>query len=133
RTLFVVGDEKQSIYSFQGAAPKAFGAKRLAFAARAEAAQREFLSVALGMSFRSTAAVLQAVDAVISQPHVQSGMSFQGGIVPHEAFRDGQAGLVEIWPVVQSEARAERDIWAVQNDAVEAPDARFMLAERIAN
>lgn len=132
RTLFVVGDEKQSIYSFQGAAPKAFGAKSDEFSARAEAAKVAFQKVSLGVSFRSTDAVLQVVDAVISQPQVQSGMSFQDGIVPHEAFRTGQAGLVEVWPPVQGDEREERDIWEVQQAPVVALDSQFILAERIA-
>src|SRR4029078_7742149 len=37
RTLFVVGDEKQSIYSFQGANPARFGEVGRAFRRRAEA------------------------------------------------------------------------------------------------
>jgi len=133
RTLFVVGDEKQSIYSFQGAAPKAFGAKSHDFSRRAEAAQVVFRSLKLSMSFRSTAAVLQVVDAVISQPHVRSGMSFQEGIVPHEAYRAGQAGVVEIWPAITGDDRGQRDIWEVQKELVNERDAPFILADRIAS
>lgn len=133
RTLFVVGDEKQSIYSFQGAAPKAFGLKRHYFAERAMAAKADFRTVALGMSFRSASAVLQVVDKVISQPHVQAGMIFQGGIVPHEAFREGEAGLVEIWPVVAGEEREQHDVWEVKREVVNTADSQFVLADRIAN
>lgn len=132
RTLFVVGDEKQSIYSFQGAAPRAFSAKRDQFAALAEAARKPFRPVSLGMSFRSTEAVLRVVDAVLSQPHVRAGVSFHGDIVPHEAFREGQAGLVEVWPVIRGDEREEVDIWDVHS-SVSVMDSQVLLAERMAN
>ncbi len=64
RTLFAVGDEKQSIYSFQGAVPAYFDAMRRAFSGKAEAAELEFHSVNLQLSFRSTPDVLGAVDKV---------------------------------------------------------------------
>lgn len=132
RTLFVVGDEKQSIYSFQGAAPRAFGAKCHDFARRAEDAKAPFRTVALSMSFRSTATVLDVVDKVISQPHVRAGMSFQGDIVPHDAYRSGDAGLVEIWPVIVSEPREQGDIWQVRQETASQQDAQYDLANRIA-
>ena len=62
RTLFAVGDEKQSIYSFQGAVPAYFDAMRRAFSSQADAAEQEFHSVNLQLSFRSTPDVLGAVD-----------------------------------------------------------------------
>ena len=133
RTLFVVGDEKQSIYSFQGAAPRAFGRKRDEYMQRAQEAHLEFRSVQLGMSFRSTSAVLDVVDAVISQPHVQQGLNFQGGIVPHEAHRYGHAGIVEIWPVIAAEKPEQRNIWEVSKEFVVKEDSKKLLAERIAN
>lgn len=132
RTLFVVGDEKQSIYSFQGAAPRAFGGKCHDFARRAEEAKAPFRTVALSMSFRSTAAVLEVVDRVISQPHVRKGMSFQGDIVPHDAFRSGQAGLVEIWPVIASDPKEQYDIWQVRKEIAYQQDSQLHLANRIA-
>lgn len=133
RTLFVVGDEKQSIYSFQGAAPRAFDAKRHYYKERVEAAQREFRWQPLGMSFRSTDAVLQVVDAVISQPHLRHGVSFQDEMVAHVAHRSGQAGLVEIWPLTQGDEREERDIWQVSQSYEQEKDSRLILAEQIAN
>ncbi|MFX8972719.1 UvrD-helicase domain-containing protein, partial [Acinetobacter baumannii] len=66
RTLFAVGDEKQSIYSFQGAAPDQFSQMRRTFASRAEAADALFSDIKLYLSFRSTPDVLAAVDTVFS-------------------------------------------------------------------
>ena len=53
RTVFAVGDEKQSIYSFQGAAPKLFAETGQLFAERARAARLKWETVPLTLSFRS--------------------------------------------------------------------------------
>ncbi|MCL2469893.1 MAG: double-strand break repair helicase AddA [Alphaproteobacteria bacterium] len=87
RTLFVVGDEKQSIYSFQGADPKVFAAMRLDLAKRIKDAKKPYEEVPLDTSFRSAPAILKAVDAVGLFP------------VKHEAFRDKAKGRVELWPI----------------------------------
>src|SRR4029078_4581114 len=62
RTLFAVGDEKQSIYSFQGADPARFGDVGRAFGRRAEAAGLTWHQGPLNLSFRSTAALLDDGD-----------------------------------------------------------------------
>src|SRR5690606_4180749 len=68
RTIFAVGDEKQSIYSFQGAEPAAFAETGLAFGERIRAAQGHFERIQLRHSFRSTNDVLSAVDRVFASP-----------------------------------------------------------------
>ncbi len=68
RTIFAVGDEKQSIYSFQGAVPAYFAEMRKFFARRAKEAQRNFEGIELNLSFRSTPDVLGAVDKVFDLP-----------------------------------------------------------------
>ena len=67
RSLFAVGDEKQSIFSFNGARPELLDANRRAFEARHERVERAFRSVELDVSFRSAPIVLEAVDLVIGQ------------------------------------------------------------------
>ncbi|MDP4823829.1 MAG: UvrD-helicase domain-containing protein, partial [Aestuariivirgaceae bacterium] len=64
RTIFVVGDEKQSIYSFQGADPAKFADMKAHFSQTVAQAEKPFRAVPLGISFRSTSPVLQAVDHV---------------------------------------------------------------------
>ena len=64
RTIFVVGDEKQSIFSFQGADPRGFKTMRDHFQDRIQSAERSFTPVNLLMSFRSTPAVLKGVDHI---------------------------------------------------------------------
>src|SRR5206468_3363472 len=66
RTVFAVGDVKQSIYSFQRADPRAFVRLRDSFAKRAAAAGKRWAAEDLTHSYRSTRAVLSAVDAVFA-------------------------------------------------------------------
>src|SRR5207249_1316370 len=64
RTLFAVGDEKQSIYSFQGADPALFGQSGREFAASARQIGGSFMDVPLHTSFRTLDGILNAVDLV---------------------------------------------------------------------
>ena len=58
RTLFIVGDEKQSIYSFQGAEPARFMEEGDRLAAAAAAAELGFERPGLDVSFRSAPEIL---------------------------------------------------------------------------
>ncbi len=132
RTLFAVGDEKQSIYSFQGAEPARFGAVGRSFARKAAAAGLAWHEVPLTLSFRSTVPVLEAVDAVFAKSQAAAGLTWQGSaegptIVQHHAYRQGQAGLVELWethcetaqePAPAFEPWNEKDAWSRSVEAL---------------
>jgi ATP-dependent helicase/nuclease subunit A len=111
RTIFAVGDEKQSIFSFQGADPAAFARMREHFARRIHNARQTLQVVPLNISFRSTQPVLDAVNAVFSAPAVQEGVIVGGPWPVHETSRAGQAGLVEVWPWVTPVETAEAEPW----------------------
>ncbi|MBV8654359.1 MAG: UvrD-helicase domain-containing protein, partial [Alphaproteobacteria bacterium] len=105
RTVFAVGDTKQSIYSFQRADPREFLRMREHFRQRAtEAADPpgawRWRSVELDISFRSTEAVLDAVDAVFAEGRAREGVALDGAQIRHAAQRRGHAGRVELWPPV---------------------------------
>lgn len=100
RTVFAVGDDKQSIYAFQGAAPDQFEAMRRFFKSKAEQAGKSFHDVALTLSFRSTPAVLSAIDQVFSKMPPLVGAHQTAPT--HQAARSTEGGSVEIWPVVES-------------------------------
>ena len=68
RSIFAVGDEKQSIFSFQGAEPTQFDRMKRHYATAFEAAEMSFAEVRFQYSFRSAPLVLQAVDKVFSAP-----------------------------------------------------------------
>lgn len=104
RTLFAVGDEKQSIYSFQGANPARFAAVGGSFRTRARDAELAWNDVPLNLSFRSTEPVLQAVDRVFEKQTAAKGLTSDGGTpITHSAFRAGEAGLVELWEIEKEE------------------------------
>jgi ATP-dependent helicase/nuclease subunit A len=134
RTLFAVGDVKQSIYGFQRADPAAFQAMRQHFAARVGAAKRRWQPVELALSFRSTPAVLRAVDAIFAEPGAADGLHFDdGGMVRHIPNRATDAGLVEIWPTETPGEVEEHAPWAAPVKQIyhRTPVAR--LAGRIAD
>jgi ATP-dependent helicase/nuclease subunit A len=129
RTIFAVGDEKQSIYSFQGAEPEAFDVNGREFAARITAASGRFERVPLTRSFRSTDDVLSAVDLVFKKEHVRKGLSRDPAPIEHKAIRDRVPGYVEIWPSIEPVEIEEPDDWTEPIDHASAPAVR--LAERI--
>ena len=106
RTLFMVGDFKQAIFSFQGTDPREFQKVSEQFAERSreleqialeneEAQAREFRQLSIDASFRSAPAVLDVVDAVIAQVGADAmGLPDRPNL--HRAFFR-RAGSVELW------------------------------------
>ena len=132
RTLFAVGDEKQSIYSFQGAHPASFATHGRKYAKAASAADHELVRIPLTVSFRSTEPVLKAVDEVFAQDRARDGVAWDGVAVVHQAVRSGQAGLVELWPVEEEEDGAPAHPMRPHEDSSAAIGARDRLVKRIA-
>lgn len=133
RTVFAVGDAKQSIYSFQRADPTAFGHMRAYFAKRARDAGQDWVKVDLIHSFRSCTAVLQAVDAVFAQEAARDGVLFDDeAALRHEAVRIGQGGTVELWPPAEPAAADQDASWQAPLKRRGASPARSRLARLIA-
>ena len=133
RTVFAVGDEKQSIYSFQGAVPAYFAEMRRFFDKQARNAQATFNDVRLTLSFRSTPDVLGAVDQVFADPATRQGLSQEGDATVHEAVRRNDPGLVEIWPLLAPETSEADDDWMAPLDRAGPGSPMIRLAERIAD
>ncbi len=130
RTVFAVGDPKQSIYSFQGVEAGAFAAMREEFRTRVEQSGAAWEGVELGHSFRSTAAVLRAVDAVFSDGDARRGLGDRP--VAHAASRIGQAGRVELWPPARPSEPVDVDPWLPVDEPFAHQSAAYRLAEAIA-
>jgi ATP-dependent helicase/nuclease subunit A len=135
RTVFAVGDEKQSIYSFQGARPERFDAEAKAFRALIEGAGRRFEDVPLLESWRSTPEVLAFVDAVFADDEAKLGLrpgaSADADPVTHIARRPKGHGAVDFWPLEETDPEDDVDPW-LPVDREPAESANKKLARRIA-
>jgi ATP-dependent helicase/nuclease subunit A len=133
RTLFAVGDEKQSIFSFQGAAPRKYEEMRRYFAALFGASEVTWRHVRFDHSFRSGPNVLGAVDAVFAAADIYRSITTdEAGMPRHLALPAAVPGVVEIWPMIEAEPRAEIEGWDAPFDAVSESSPRAKLAEKIA-
>ncbi len=132
RTVFAVGDVKQSIFSFQGADPAAAAAMRRRFRERVTAAGGDWREVPLYVSFRSTEPILRVVDAVFATSPAREGVVGEGETLRHEANRAGAAGRVELWPAIGPGERKDTEGWAPPVARAEAEDPAATLARIIA-
>ena len=129
RTLFAVGDPKQSIFRFQGAEPKKFGDMRQQFEKRAKGAGQRWENVPLEVSFRAAPVLLEAVDAVFAGEH---GLGLEGPAPRHRASRAGAGGRVEIWPLEIGEKEEPGDPFEPPTQYVREDAAETALADRVA-
>ncbi|MBV8754286.1 MAG: double-strand break repair helicase AddA [Hyphomicrobiales bacterium] len=132
RTIFAVGDEKQSIFSFQGAAPGEFAAARLHFQRAHRETEIEFLPCRFSHSFRSGSNVLGAVDRVFAAPEMFASITTDEGGIAHSALPDASPGLMEIWPLIEAEKRPEIEGWDAPFDTLSDENPQMKLARRIA-
>jgi ATP-dependent helicase/nuclease subunit A len=134
RTIFVVGDEKQSIYSFQGADPTGLGRLKRHFEQRIRDAEAKFEPVDLTVSYRSTEPILTLVDQVFSDPIARHGVvSDPDTEIRHRARRVGHGGLVELWaPFTPTESQEILEPWPAPSAAPLLGDPQTELAEHIA-
>ncbi|OJF98403.1 double-strand break repair helicase AddA [Pararhizobium antarcticum] len=132
RTMFAVGDEKQSIYSFQGARPERFSNESIATERRVRAGERLFSAIRLQLSFRSTEDVLSAVDTVFENPAHSRGLSARSDAVVHASNRIGHPGIVEVWDEIAPAETLQEDEWTAAFDATPETAPVNILAQRIA-
>ena len=132
RTVFAVGDIKQSIFSFQGADPVVFDRVREDFQDRVRAAGEDWSPVELDVSFRSVQQVLDAVDSSFAEGPAGDGVVGAGATLRHTAWRQGQGGMVELWPVIAPDEPAEPEVWTPPEIDAEAASTTEGLAHRIA-
>ena len=132
RTVFAVGDIKQSIFSFQGADPVVFDRVREDFQDRVRAAGEEWSPVDLDVSFRSVQQVLDAVDSSFAEGPAGDGVVGEGAALRHTAWRQGQGGMVELWPVIAPDEPVEPEVWTPPEIDAEAASTTGELADRIA-
>jgi len=133
RTVFAVGDEKQSIFAFQGAAPQMFAEMKRAFAERHRRSERPFADVPLTFSFRSAQTILDAVDRTFQTEQAWRGVTADGEPPPiHEAIRRQLKGVAELWPPIAPSPAPDPEDWSMPLDPPSQDDPPVVLAKRIA-
>jgi ATP-dependent helicase/nuclease subunit A len=131
RSYFAVGDEKQSIYSFQGADPSQFGALGRHLARRAAEVGHPHTDLELHFSFRTLAGVLAAVDKVFAPERQRHALlALERGII-HDSVRADSGGTVTLWPPIAEEDVPPPEAWPLDKPH-DARSAVQRLAERIA-
>ncbi|MET0156031.1 MAG: UvrD-helicase domain-containing protein [Rickettsiales bacterium] len=123
RSLFVVGDEKQSIFRFQGAHPENFIRMRGFFSGRALEANKPFKTADMDVSFRTVPEILRTVDAVFAEE----------GAMRHESARARASGRVVLWPLCRSEEEEKGDAWHIPGEADPKKDGKAAQAEEVAD
>jgi ATP-dependent helicase/nuclease subunit A len=132
RTIFAVGDEKQSIFSFQGAAPREFDTRRRWLQRKFVDAGLKFDPVSFTYSFRSGPAILQAVDHVFREQDIYRSIhSFETGYPIHNALADAGPGLIDLWDLQQPEAKQDIEGWRAPFDGLSQTSPEVKLARRI--
>ncbi|MEZ5787659.1 MAG: double-strand break repair helicase AddA [Xanthobacteraceae bacterium] len=133
RSIFAVGDEKQSIFSFQGAAPKEFARMRHFFETRHRASGLAFVFRDFQFSFRSGANVLGAVDAVFAAQDIFASVtSDDAGVPPHLALPEAAPGVVEVWPLIEPDEARDIEGWDAPFDTVPETSPQVQLAQKVA-
>ena len=122
RTLFVVGDEKQSIFSFQGADVVSYADAR-----EKHVNFGNLKNVTLNVSYRSTDVILEAVDKVHT-PQTDP----QKVLRSHTASRKDTLGIVEIWPLIAPDDKPVGQPWDTPLDHIPQSSPRRKLARMMA-
>ncbi len=134
RTIFAVGDEKQSIFSFQGASPHAFDTMRRLFQRQFDTPELGWRHLRFHRSFRSGQNVLGSVDRVFAAREVYASVTNDEiGIPEHQALPDTAPGLVEIWDLIKPMDKKEIEGWDAPFDTESEESPRVQLARRIAD
>lgn len=131
RTVFAVGDEKQSIFSFQGAAPREFDLRRRAMMTRHAHAKLAFESVSFKHSFRSGAAILDSVDYVFREQAIYKSIHNDDAYPVHDALPDAAPAMVELWDLEEPDERPEIEGWDAPFDSVSTTSPDVKLARRV--
>src|SRR6202048_893825 len=132
RTIFAVGDEKQSIFSFQGAAPREFDARRRGLERKFIGAGLKFDPVSFTYSFRSGAAILQSVDFVFRDQDIYRSIhSAETGYPIHNSLTDAGPSLIDLWELQQPDAKQDIEGWPAPFDGLSQTSPEVKLARRI--
>jgi len=127
KTLFSVGDEKQSIYSFQGADVRLFHKTNEFFSKKIEESNRKFENVPMDISFRSLPKILQFVDEVFKGENANGVSSKE---IKHSAVKESSIEHIEVWDNLSAE-KSDKEFSFDSNYVYESSSAELM-AKKVA-
>lgn len=129
RTVFVVGDEKQSIFSFQGADVQSFAKMNSELKNKMHYGGKNFRDLQLEISYRSAKEILDGVHTVFDNICKKMPGLFNESIKQLSAHRNIHSGSIEIWPLCTSNEDTN-DFWPIA-DSTETKTPQIVLAEKI--
>ncbi len=132
RTIFAVGDEKQSIFSFQGAVPREFNDRNKLLSKQFTGAKLQFAPISFTTSFRTGAAILQSVDFVFREKEIYQSIHAEEAYPVHQSLSDAGPSLIDLWELERPDDRLEMEGWQAPFDASSetSPEARLALRVR---
>ena len=130
RTIFVVGDEKQSIFKFQGASPEMFEREYYDYKNRIDSVRKSFYKINLESSYRSLNEILKFVDTVFKDEEYSKKISKLESKIEHKVIRDG-VGYIELWPLIQKKEIKEENNEDLDFESVNETEHYFLLSKYI--
>ncbi|CAN7639846.1 double-strand break repair helicase AddA [Bradyrhizobium sp. LjRoot220] len=131
RTVFAVGDEKQSIFSFQGADPHQFAARRQQLKTKFEDAGLKFDPVSFTYSFRSGPVILQSVDHVFRDEAIYRSIHAENAYPVHSWLEDAGPSTIDLWDLAIADDKQDIEGWRAPFDGVSVTSPEVKLSKRI--
>ena len=133
RSLLVVGDLKQSIYSFQGAVPRLFVEQQALTQDSFHALGVAFEHMALATSRRSAPLLMALVDTVLENPYVRAACVSDVALVPHATVHTGQPGAVTCWPGIRKVVKQSTSPFVPVSDYIFQENTKQLWAKTLAD
>ncbi len=131
RTVFGVGDEKQSIFGFQGAEPALFRQTGHLLKQKAEGANKQWKNIRFPASFRTLENILNGVDLVCARPDIRAALLCVDFPVKHGSARKDKGGSITLWPPIKTEKEDRAQTAYLTSPADLQKGGARLTAERI--
>jgi ATP-dependent helicase/nuclease subunit A len=133
RSLFVVGDDKQSIYSFQGANVKNYLSIKKFLKDKIISSENSFSEILLKKSYRSSKAIIKSIDYIMNyiKLNYPNNADFTYNIL--DINKENDFGQVEIWPISTKEEKNEELNWPLPSEILESNNSYRALCYQIAD
>ena len=139
KSFFIVGDDKQSIYSFQGADHFLFSKMKNKYAKALDAIGKKLSVIKLQKSYRTTSPILELVDKIANEEKVVTALNsdIEDKKIEHISARKLEASKVTIYLEKEEEIEQEEHIaWSfpskiIKKNSIAIEKAGF-VADKIA-